>query len=418
MKIVYFNYLYDLYGVSIGSTIKGLELMRNLEGFGHEVKIYWRKPQPAASNNAAPQSGFRAKDWIKSHIRDPKHFLLHNVKYLAEEYRILKAEQPNVLISRLDLYLFSALALAKWLKIPLVVEADAPCVYETRHFHPHFTRVGKIGEYIEKANLVKADAVFCVSNRAREYFLQYGISEEKLHVISNGVDVDKFRPSLDAGQVRRKYQLEGKIVVGFIGSFHYWHGVDNLIAMIQHVLESHAASTFLLVGSGGPMKSEIEKFIERDHLHDRIHLTGHVDYRKVPNYISAMDIVLAPYPALDFFYFSPVKVYEYMACGKPVVTSRIGQLSEIIEHGENGLLCEPGNMHELLENILSLIQNESLRRKIGEQARETVVQHHTWKHKAAALHDICLRVRRPRDADIPAGETPADRKARLHEEAA
>ena len=121
-------------------------------------------------------------------------------------------------------------------------------------------------------------------------------------------------------------------------------------------------------------------------------MTGYIPPSEIPNYISAMDIVVAPYPELKFFYYSPVKIFEYMACQKPVLTTNIGQISEIITDGENGVLCKPDDSDELLNKLLQLIEDREKRKKIGLNARKTIVDSHTWSIKAAAWSDYCTSV--------------------------
>ena len=127
-------------------------------------------------------------------------------------------------------------------------------------------------------------------------------------------------------------------------------------------------------------------------LADRITLQGFVPNERIPELLAAMDIVLAPYPQMPFFYFSPVKIFEYMAAAKPVVSTRIGQIAELIRSGENGLLCDSGQWPDLAEAVIGLARNPELRRRLGLQARATIAAAHTWEHKARAWHEICTRV--------------------------
>ena len=391
MKIVYFNYLYDLYGSSIGSTRKAELLMSELAKLGNDVKIFWMKKQAQTSNSLKTTTHNFLKKRFAKFVHDPKLFLL-NIKYIIKEYQILKREKPDLIISRLDLYLFSSLFLAKLMKIPIIIEADCPAVYEARQFQKEYWNIPYLVEYIEKMNLQKSDISICVSNSAKDYFVDKGVSESKIRVIANGADIDRFHPLVDSCKVLNKYKSDGKIIVGFVGSFHFWHGVENLIEVIKKILESNENTVFLMVGDGGPMKSTIEDFVNKENFQKRVIMTGYINYEEMPEYISAMNIVLAPYPGLDFFYYSPVKIFEYMACGKPVVTTRIGQIAEIIENGENGVLCEPDNIQEICLNLLELIKNKELRSSIGKNARETISSNYTWRKKALEFSNICKQL--------------------------
>lgn len=392
MKILYFNYLYDLYGISIGSTIKGVELMKALEQCGHEVKIYWRKDQPNNNGSLKDRSRSYFKSRFAKYLHEPNQ-LLSNLKYIKQEQKFIKDENPDLIISRLDVYIFSALLLAKLKKIPLLTEVDSPEVYEFRTFHGDYKTHLKLLKYFERKNIVNADECFTVSNKMKQYFVNEGIPPEKLHVITNGADIDRFNPNVNTQTVDEKYKLKDQVVVGFIGSFHYWHGVENLISLIKGTMDSAPNIRFLMVGEGGPMKPKLEQFVRENNFQDRVFLTGHISHEEIPQYVNAMDIVLAPYPKLEFFYYSPVKIYEYLACGKSVVASGIGQIGEIIRDGFNGFLCEPDNLNEMQEKINRLVKDSSLRTKIGENAWQTIVKNHTWKRKGEQLSELCWKVK-------------------------
>ncbi len=110
---------------------------------------------------------------------------------------------------------------------------------------------------------------------------------------------------------------------------------------------------------------------------EKAHLIGAVSHEEIPGLITSMDVCLAPYPSLTDFYFSPLKIFEYMACGVPVVASNIGQITEIIEDGINGFLCEPGDNEMFADKILDLKNNDFLRKQISKNAIESVVLH-SW----------------------------------------
>ncbi len=99
----------------------------------------------------------------------------------------------------------------------------------------------------------------------------------------------------------------------------------------------------------------------------------------MPGLLASMNAAVAPYPQLTQFYFSPLKVYEYMAAGLPVVASRIGQLAELIQDGVNGLLCPPGDSVALAGALYRLYSKPELSARLGQAARATVLREHTWE---------------------------------------
>jgi len=391
MKIDYFNYLYDLEGISIGSYIKGLELMNALDARGHLVKKYWR----LKSESIEGESSNSARQFLKIHLHRYLHEsnqIFKNIKFYREESGILNIDNPDILIARLESYLFSPLIHVKKRDMPFIVEADSPVVYELDNFGPKYVRIPHLAEKLEADFVKRADMAFCVSNTLKEYFVRRGVPEEKLRVITNGADLKRFNPDISSIEIAERYNLKDKVVVGFVGSFHYWHGVDQLIDLVRGLILEFDDVSFLLVGSGGPMAGELKDFIQRENLTDRIILTGHVPHDLVPKYISAMDIVLAPYPDLEFFYYSPVKIFEYMACGKAVVSSKIGQIAEVIEDGIDGILCVPGDTIAMKEVVKGLVLNREKRLSMGAAASKKIKRSYSWQKKAEELEGLCMEV--------------------------
>jgi glycosyltransferase involved in cell wall biosynthesis len=109
-----------------------------------------------------------------------------------------------------------------------------------------------------------------------------------------------------------------------------------------------------------------------------VHLTGAVPPETIPYWLAQMDVAVAPYPQSQDFYFSPLKVYEYMAAGLPVIASKIGQLTEIIENGVNGILAPPGDATALATALEQLWRSPLLRKHLGNSAQEKILQEHTW----------------------------------------
>jgi glycosyltransferase involved in cell wall biosynthesis len=388
MRITYLNYMYDLYGVSIGSTIKALELYKALEKENHQVEIHWRQGESRPLEYQRRNLRQFMKRYLGKLFQEPNQ-LVRNVSYFWGEKCILKKDRPDLLISRLEAYLCSPVFTANLYKIPHIVEADSPAAYEVRHFYPEYLRHSDLMERIELKMIQHADRAFCVSNQLKSHFVARGIAEEKMQVITNGVDVSRFHPNVPCQHIVKKHRLKGKTVVGFVGSFHFWHGVENLVRLIDKITTADSDVAFMMVGRGGALKPDLDRFISERNLEDRVFCTGFVPHDEVPAYINAMDVVVAPYPPLEFFYYSPVKIYEYMACGKAVVTSGIGQIAELIEHGKTGLLCAPGDTRSLINAVQRLLRNRAMRRTIGRNASVYISHNHTWAHKARQLSVLC-----------------------------
>jgi glycosyltransferase involved in cell wall biosynthesis len=381
MKILYLNYLYDIYGASLGSAIKPMMLFSEIEKLGHEVRFCWMKDQPRqqAGTRAKIRKGF--KNALAKYLHEPKQFL-SNFGNAQRELHLMRLFKPDVVVARLDVSLFSALSLAKAMRIPFVLEADCPVHYESLTFRPQYLRLKSASRFLESVNVAHADAVVVVSTIMRDYFAQYRVDPERIFIVPNAVDIHRFNGTLADIHVREKFGLDGKIVLGFVGALSYWHGVETLMELIPLLLAKFDTIAFLLVGAGGKREPQMREFVRDNGLQDRIVMTGYVPYEDIPAYLAAMDIVLAPYPKLDFFYYSPVKLYEYMASERPLVAPALGQIAEVITDGVNGVLTRPGDVTDMVAKVEHLIKDTELRRRMGAAARKTMIQQHTWRHRA------------------------------------
>ncbi|MEE9168225.1 MAG: glycosyltransferase family 4 protein, partial [bacterium] len=345
MVISYFNYLWDIEGISAGSAIKAKEFVAALRRRGNTVHLEWRMPQPPKNVRVSSNVRNGLKQLLQKYFKEPRR-LAGNFSNLVTEYQILKKQKPDLLFPRLTYGNFSCLLLSKWLNIPMVVEADCPPTYEWKTFFGrHTLRLGDLSIRLEVATLNQADAVITQSNELKEYYVSLGIPKEKVHMIPNAADITKFQPVAKDDTIIEKFNLNNQIVIGWLGAGISWTGRDTVSKMALTLLKEFPSVSFLMLGSAENM----EFFKRRLHSNgyaDRVCLPGFACHKDIPRYLSCMDIVLAPYPKLDFFYASSMKLFEYMAAGKAIVATRIGQIAEVIQEGRNGFLFDADNSEE------------------------------------------------------------------------
>jgi len=389
MKIIYFNYMADLYGYSIGSTIKAIKLFGALEKRGHTVSMHWLVKQNNQSGATEEQKKARGWRSLARKILFTPKYLLKNIPQLFREIRILKSEKGDVLITRLDAFRISALWAARLYQLPLIVEADGASSYEWLTFNngPHLWNKALL--WCEKVMLSRASGVFTQSNEAKDYFIrQHGIAANKIIVITNGADELSAADEKSLRLLRGTLGIEqGNRVIGFLGSMHHWHGVADVPQLIDKVLAQFDDALFLFVGKGGALEMELRQKLSGKYA-KRVIFTGHVDNDKAPDYVRLFTVAIAPYPKIDLFYFSPMKVFEYMAAGKAIIASRIGQITEVLHDDKSAVLYDPGNISELQEKLVDLLRDESRRIKLGENARQIFLQGYTWAHKAKELEQF------------------------------
>ena len=207
---------------------------------------------------------------------------------------------------------------------------------------------------------------------------------DKVVLTHAGVDAE-FKP-VDAREVWEKYGLEGKKVVVYVGELSEWHGADLLIDIAEKV----EGVKFLMVGKNLEL---LREEVEKKNVVGKFVFTGFVKYEKVPEYIFAADIAVAPYRKTDgmkVFYFSPIKIFEYMACAKPVVASDVEVVKDIINENRCGLLAKQGDAGDFAEKIKMLLEDEALRKRFGDNGRKAAIGKYTWERVAEEIYD-CAR---------------------------
>ncbi len=312
--------------------------------------------------------------------------ILYDQQLRGQLLRKFTKSPPDLIYARASLYTVAPVALARAIGRPLLVELNAPLAEEHERYRNAADHA--LAARTEQELLRGADAVLTVSEGLRAHASDCGAPAERVHVLPNAVDPARFRPAdRDAGLAGR-LGLQGGPVIGFVGGLRPWHGVEIMPALLERLAARHPQLRMLIVGTG-PLRAKLEAEFAQRGLAGRAVFVGSVAHDAVPDLTRLMDIALAPYPRLDhLFYFSPLKLFEYMGCGIPVVASRVGQIQELVRDGETGLLCEAGSLEQLAERCQRLLDSPELRGEIGRAAARQVHEHHTWDHNAARVMAI------------------------------
>jgi glycosyltransferase involved in cell wall biosynthesis len=184
--------------------------------------------------------------------------------------------------------------------------------------------------------------------------------------------------------------------LGFVGGLRPWHGVEVLPELLAR-LRKHRRDVRLIIAGDGQLKEELQRDFARRGLAKNVLFTGPLMHEEIPAVVRQFDVALAPYPKHDHdFYFSPLKLFEYMACGVPVVAAKLGQIAEIVRHGQTGLLYPAGNLNALAARCEQLLADEALRHELGTTAAKLVRRRFTWDGNAARVVKLARKLKAER----------------------
>ncbi len=375
-----------------GACVHVREMVNAFAALGHDVTVLAASrggPATALDASVVEADGAGWTDTGAAFSADPaqktwaKERHAMQVSRAHEEELLRRARRTgfDLVYERYTLFGTGGLAAARRLAVPYVVEVNSPLLLEQQQYRAlhHVAQA----EANEAEVLGGADAVLAVSREVRRYVLSKGARPERTHLVPNGVDLARFNPDVEPCPIAGPAQ---EFVVGFTGSLKPWHGIDVLMDAFR-VLAARCDDYRLLIVGDGPLRSWIDGYARGADLSGRVSVTGWISHDALPGLIKAMDVAAAPYPRMEGFYFSPLKIYEYLAVGKPVVASDVGQVGEAIEDGVTGLLAAPGDARGLAERIERLRLSDELRRTMGDRAARAAALH-GWRDNARRVVDL------------------------------
>ena len=336
----------------------------------------------------APPSGSRWQDRVpvvaKTAVKDAREWRR------ARTFRIDPAgpwrdREIAFVWQRHELFHTAGPRLARALGVPSVVFVPAPLVWQARHWgvrRPGWSRwVERAGE---QTPLRTADVVACGSATVAEQIARMGVEEHRIVITATGSDPDLFRERPDRDAMRARLDVEGRFVVGWVGSFRRFHALEQAVDAVAHL--EHA--TLVLVGDG-PERSRIEALArERD---VATVCTGTVPHDEIPAYLAAMDVALVLAAADVPFHYSPLKLAEYLSAGLAVIAPRAGALPEQLRDGVDAVLVRPGDGDELASALRRLQHDPGERARLGGAARTAAAEHWSWDRSVERVLEVARR---------------------------
>lgn len=400
------------FGVKAGGSVGHIAGVANgLVRAGHRVDLAGVTEPPLLD----PQIGFMR-------IRPPRTFGLpyeRNLYRLQSELppqleEIAAVSQPALIYERMSLSTYGGAVLSRARRLPLVIEYNGSEVWAARNWGSAL-REQDLALMAENACLHHAHMVVTVSEVLRDELLERGVAAERIVVYPNCIDPEMFDPArfdeAARNETRSRHGIgDDAVVIGFLGTFGQWHGVDVLARAIKRLVEQdhewlvNQRVHFLLVGDG-LRGAEVDEILAADPRCATVCTrTGLVPQAQAPAYLAIADVVVSPHvrnPDGSDFFGSPTKLFEYMAMAKPIVASDLDQIGQVLSPKleatglpdgppgdgahELALLTEPGNVDEVVRGIRFMVENPEWRLRLGENARREALARYTWRHHVEAI---------------------------------
>jgi glycosyltransferase involved in cell wall biosynthesis len=292
---------------------------------------------------------------------------------------------------RYSLWHVGGLVSARELGVPFILEVNSPLPDEAKRFRGLAQEALASG--LARLLLREADGVVCVSDQVAKWVGAHRDSDKGVWVVPNGVDPELFSPQ----GAKAPYPwpaAEDDPLIAFSGSFRPWHGLDDLLEAFRRVVERTCPRARLLCVGDGPLRGGFERKLQAAGLTGRVHLTGMLPQEQVAQWIRWAHVAVVPYPPLDRFYFSPLKLFEFMALGLPVVAADVGQVAAVLAHGDRGLLYPPGKPAELARAIGRLLESPDEACRLGRAGHEWVLAQATWSKRVDCILDHIAKLDR------------------------
>ena len=404
MKILYIAHRIN---ASDGSAIHCREFVQSIRQLGHEIQTF-----PSVKENARNPSAGSKKDsknffyyfkkinhkiivyYLQKLIRRQSEFLsmtsglIDSVLHYYALKKIRIKYIPDIIIYRNLMFQFAPFWLSKRFKIPILLELNALRSMEATLINKQ-NKITFITRWAERMAVQSADILFCVSEQVK-YYLNNFRQESEISVIPNGVDTNKFDPEkYDKQLMKKKLGLQGKTVLGYAGSYKTWHGVDIAVRIIEMITKTTKTPYHLLLIGNGNGFDRIKAQIEKKNLTSDVTQVDSVAHEEIPQYIACFDYALMSYPDMKSFHGSPLKMFEYMAMGIPVVATDIGQIGEIITDNHTGFLAYPPTPENFVKAIIDGQDNLD---KIAINSRKLMIDKYSWISNAKKVLEICNRL--------------------------
>jgi glycosyltransferase involved in cell wall biosynthesis len=350
------------------------EMIQAFSSLGHDIEVVG--PRHVERERFGADAGYVAslRKWLPGAAYEALE-----LGYSLADYRRLAAAvrsfRPDVIYERYNLFFPSGIWARRRLRVPLLLEINAPLYAERRRYGG--IALPRVAQWSERQAWLGADLVLPVTQVLAGLVAAAGVPRERIHVIPNGINEQSFAGLPDREAAKRALGLTGRFVLGFVGFMRDWHGLDRVLRFMKSQARDDLHALFV---GDGPDRARLERIAGELGLSSRLTVTGVVDRAAVPKAIAAFDIALQP-AVVD--YASPLKLFEYLYVGLPIVAPNSANIREVLSDGDNGLLFDPARDESFGAALGRLLLDGALRRQLAARASETVrLRDLTWTGNA------------------------------------
>lgn len=353
------------------------EMVKAFRELGHEVEIVAlvELDQPGGQKIKG-RSWERLTRWIPSWLYELMS-LTYNLYGYRRLCKAIRVHRPDLIYERYALNTFCGVLAGKRFGIPMILEVNAPLYYEQQKLGK--LTFARLARWSERWICSHSTSTVVVTQVMRDLLVEEGVPTRRMVVMSNGIDPQHFHPGISGEPIRTRYGMTGRTVLGFVGWFRKWHGLEFLLEIMHEAKLSEQGVMLLLVGDG-PAYPDLIRYVDAHHLRSDVILTGPVGREEIAAHIAAMDITLQPNVTE---YACPMKIIEYMGMGKCTVAPNQPNIREIVEEGVTGVLFQPGSKDSMRAQIEALVRNPAMSRRMGRTAAERIyARGFLWKANA------------------------------------
>ncbi len=384
LRFFVFAYWHDArFKSKAGGPMKVYELTQNLTKRGHRVYLFTPKigyPEQQTTAHVCPVP------FINLPVL--RFISFQAVAFLWALRVALRKDFPDIIYVRI-MWSFIPMVLGRFLSVPVMLEVNDSPHRAYASIKNFFKRT--IVHHIDKISFRLSDHILPVNQKiAQEMHTLEEIPWGKLTVLPSGTNIDLFHP-MDKLQCCRKLGFDESLTyIGFIGTFFRYQGIDTLIGAAPSIIQGYPQIRFLILGDG-PMKDTWQTMIRESDLESYFIFPGHVPYESVPSYCAVMDICVAPFlrSAGDS---SGVKIFDYLACGKPVVATDVGETSGFFADSGAVVLVPPEDPTALAQGLNNLLENETLRTEMGEKGRAFIAGRYSRTQIAEIVETAAMKL--------------------------